>query len=98
MEGRLRGLGNRERFEGFITVKDLKDSYPVQLANYVVANGIQEKPTFSWWIPYTLKKRTAIISKVKSKYWERSHKYRVRVPKNVKGAKRIDAKNGDKLQ
>ena len=42
-----------------------------------------------------LKKRIAIISKVKSKYWERTHKYGIRVPKNVKEAKRIDTENGD---
>ena len=79
----------------WVTMKDLKDSYPVQLADYAVANGIQKKPAFAWWIPYTLKKRTAIISKVKSKYWERTHKYGIRVPKNVKEAERIDAENGD---
>ena len=77
------------------TMKDLKDSYPVQLADYAIANGLQKKPAFAWWVPYTLKKRIAIISKVKSKYWERTHKYGIRVPKNVKEAKRIDTENGD---
>ena len=79
------------------TMKDLKDSYPVQLADYAIANGLQKKPAFAWWVPYTLKKRIAIISKVKSKYWERTHKYGIRVPKNVKEAKRIDTENGDTL-
>lgn len=45
-----------------------------------------------------MKKRTAIIGKMKSsKYWERTHKYGVRVPMNVKEAFEIDAENGNTL-
>ena len=55
-------------------MKDLKDSYPVPLAaDYAVANAIQDEPVFAWWVPYKLKKRIAIISKVKSKYWQKTH-------------------------
>ena len=72
---------------GWVTVKDLKESYSAPLADYAVANFLQDKPVFAWWIPYTLKKRTAIIGKMKSiKHWERTHKYGVRVPRNVKEA------------
>eukprot|EP00978_Attheya_sp_CCMP212_P034976 scaffold149828_cov60-Attheya_sp.AAC.1 len=42
-----------------------------------------------------MKKRGRIISKVKSKYWARAHKYGIRVPKNIKEAKEIDLENGD---
>ena len=79
----------------WVTMKDLKDSYPVPLADYATQNALQEEPAFAWWVPYTLKKRIAIISKVKSKYWQRTHKYGVRVPKNWKEAKEIDSENGD---
>ena len=81
----------------WIAMKDLKDSYPVQLADYSVANKIQDEPAFAWWVPYTMKKRVAIISKVKSKYWQRTHKYGVRVPKNIAEAKAIDAANKNTL-
>ena len=79
------------------SMKDLKDSYPVKLADYAVMNGLQGKPAFAWWVPYTIKKRKAIIGKVKSKYWERTHKYGIRVPKTIQEAKRIDEENGDTL-
>eukprot|EP00978_Attheya_sp_CCMP212_P023207 scaffold70488_cov59-Attheya_sp.AAC.9 len=42
-----------------------------------------------------MKKRDRIISKVKSKYWARTHEYGIRVPKNIKEAKEIDLENGD---
>ena len=81
----------------WIKLKDLKDSYPIPLADYAVANNIQSEPAFAWWVPFTLKKRTAIISKVKSKYWQRTHKYGIQVPKSVKEAYAIDRQNGNTL-
>jgi len=33
----------------------------------------------------------------KSKYWQKTHKYGVRVPKNVREAREIDDKNGNTL-
>lgn len=59
--------------------------------------GIAHEPAFAWWVPHVLKKRKRIISKLKSKYWERTHKYGVEIPKTVADAKRIDGKNGDTL-
>ena len=53
----------------WVSLKDLKDSYPVQLAEYAVQAKIHDMPTFAWWVPYTLKKRGVIMSKIKSKYW-----------------------------
>ncbi|GAX26404.1 hypothetical protein FisN_UnNu099, partial [Fistulifera solaris] len=36
-------------------LKDLKQSHPLQLAEFAVARQIAEEPAFSWWVPYTLK-------------------------------------------
>ena len=44
-----------------------------------------------------MKKRNQIISKVKSKYWTRTHKYGVRIPKSVKELIALDKSNGDTL-
>jgi hypothetical protein len=35
------------------------------------------------------------INKVRPKYWERTHKYGLEVPKKIEDAKRIDTENGD---
>ena len=62
----------------WVTLKDLKESYPIPVADYAIANDLQDKPAFAWWTPYNLKNRTAIIGKMKSsKHWERTHKYGV---------------------
>ena len=44
---------------------DVKDSYPIELAEHATANNIDDKPAFVWWIPFTLKRRDNIISAVK---------------------------------
>jgi hypothetical protein len=44
----------------------LKESNPVQVAEYAVANGIDAKPAFAWWLPFTIKKKVSIIAKVKT--------------------------------
>lgn len=79
------------------TMKDMKDSYPVELAEFAVENGYADEPAFAWWISYVLKKRDRIVAKVKSKYWQRTHKYGLRVPKTVKEAIEIDRENGNTL-
>jgi hypothetical protein len=63
----------------WIALKDLKESYPVQLAEYAVQAMLAEEPAFAWWVPYTLKKRNLIIAKIKSKYWIRTHKFGIKI-------------------
>ena len=48
-------------------MKDVKESYPVQLAEYTVEARLSQEPAFVWGVPHVLKKRTTIIAKVKSR-------------------------------
>ena len=81
----------------WVQLKDLKESNSIELAEYAVQARISEEPAFAWWCPYVLRKRNRIISKLKSKYWQRTHKYGIRVPHSVKEAIAIDQANGDTL-
>ena len=83
----------------WIAMKDVKDSYPVQLAEYATAARIAEEPAFAWWSqPHVLRrKRNRIIAKLKSKYWVRTHKYGIKIPKNVYEARQFDHENGNTL-
>ena len=83
--------------ETWTNLKDMKESFPVETAEYSIQARIHEEPAFAWWVPHVISKRKAIISKVKSKYWSRTHKYGIRIPKTVKEAKMIDAENGNSL-
>ena len=81
----------------WISLKDLKESYPVQTAEYAVAAKIAMEPAFAWWVLHTLKKRNRIISKVKSKYWLRTNKFGIWIPKSVEEAKCLGQENSDTL-
>ena len=79
----------------WVSLKDMKTGYPVELAEYARLNHIDNEPAFTWWVPYTLKKRSAIINNVKSKYWQRTHKYGIRIPKTIQEALAIDKENNN---
>ena len=81
----------------WVALKDLKELYPVQVAGYSVTAKISMEPAFAGWVPHTLKNYSCIISKVKSKYWLRMHKFGIRIPKSVEEAKQLDQENGDTL-
>ena len=36
-------------------LKDLKESNPVEVAEYAVGAKIVSEPAFAWWVPFTLK-------------------------------------------
>ena len=74
----------------------MKD-FPVEVAEYAVTQGIDHEPTFSWWVPYILKKRDRIIAAVNKRYHKRTHKFGIRVPKTVEEAKLLDQENGNTL-
>jgi hypothetical protein len=72
----------------------VKDSNPIQLAEYAVANRLQEGPAFKWWVSETLRTRNRIIATVKKRYWKTSHKYSVWLPHSVQEALQIDKETG----
>ncbi|KAI2502008.1 Reverse transcriptase (RNA-dependent DNA polymerase) [Fragilaria crotonensis] len=45
----------------WVPLADLKDSYPVQVADYAVTNNLSNEPAFRWWVPFVLKKRERIL-------------------------------------
>jgi hypothetical protein len=47
-------------------LKDLKESNPVDVAEYVTARNLDDEVAFAWWVPYTLRKKATIIASVKS--------------------------------
>jgi hypothetical protein len=75
-------------------LKDLKESNPVEIAEYAVANKLVEEPAFKWWVANVLRRRNRIISKLKSRYWKTTHKFGIRVPKSADEAYKIDLETG----
>jgi hypothetical protein len=58
-------------------------------------NWTRNQWPFAWWVDYVHKKKEAILSKLKSKYW--IHKYGTGVPKLVEHALKLDQQNGNTL-
>jgi hypothetical protein len=76
-------------------LKDMKESHPVDVAEFAKSRGIHEEPAFAWWVPYTLRKRDVIIASIKTRVRKTTHKYGIEVPMDVEGGYRTDEKNGD---
>ena len=81
--------------EQWIPLKLLKETNPLDCAEFSVARDIQHEPAFCWWVPWTLKKRDRVIAGINSRVRKATHKYGIEVPTSVTHALRIDAKNGN---
>jgi hypothetical protein len=78
----------------WVPLADMKESYPVQVAEYAVGNQIASEPAFAWWVRHVLRRRDRIIKKVRTRYLKRTHKYGIEVPKSVEQALAIDVRTG----
>ena len=81
----------------WVVLKEIKDSYSLQLAEYAVAAKIPMDIAFAWWLHHTLKNRNRIIIKVESKYWLKTHKFGINVPKTMNQEIEFDSENGNTL-
>ena len=78
-------------------LSDVKESFPVEVAEYAISRDISKEAAFHWWVPYVLKKRDRIIKAVNKRYLKRTHKYGIELPKTFKEAVDLDKRNGNTL-
>ena len=71
--------------------------HPVETAEFARARGIDDEVAFTYWVPYTLRKRDVIISAMKSLMNQISHKYGIEVPTSVKHSVELDEANSNHL-
>ena len=77
---------------------NLKESFPVEVANYAVSNGIDSDPAFAWWwVLFTILRRNRIIAAVNSRYHKWTHKFGIEVPKTWDGCLRLAEEAGNTL-
>ena len=81
----------------WMQLSDLKETNPVDVAEYVTARNLVDEVAFQWWVPYTLRKKARIIAAVKSRAKRKTHKYGIEVPQSVEDAFRIDRENGNSM-
>ena len=77
-------------------LKDLKESNPVEVAEYANVKKVKELACI-WWANNVLNKYDCMIAKVESCYWIHTHKFGVLIPVSVKEALQLDDKTGTDL-
>ena len=83
--------------QSWIDLNIMKESNPVEVAEFAMAHGIDKEPAFRWWVPYTLRKRDIIVSAVKTRAKKTTHKYGIEIPRSIAHAQELDSQNGDTL-
>ena len=89
----------KDQSTSWIALSNIKESFPVQAAEYAVANNIAHMPAFRWWVKPILKKRETLIAKINTKRPHRKGrmKFGVIVPDSVEHALELDRMNGNTL-
>jgi hypothetical protein len=76
---------------------DMKESNPVEVAEYAIARGIDIEPAIAWWVDWTIKQRDRIVAAVNNRSLKQTHKFGIAIPQNVDKANRLDKENGNAL-
>ena len=87
----------RDGSESWVKLSEMKESHPVETAEFAKARGIYCEPAFAWWVPYTLRKRDVILAAVKSRIRKKTHKYGIEIPTSIEHAIELDRKIGNSL-
>ncbi len=74
------------------TLRDLKESNPIEVAEYAVANDLCDQLAFAWLVPFTLKKRDRIVASIRTraKHRKKDYKFGIELPRTIKRALEID--------
>ena len=81
--------------QSWVPLKDIKETHPIEVAEYVKAHSLIDEPAFAWWAPYTLKKRDRVIMTVNARLRKKTHKFGIELPTSVAHAYELDRKNGN---
>ena len=77
---------------------DLMREYPIEIANYVKNNNLQDEDAFSWWVHKSLVHHQRMVSKVKSEYWKKTHMFGIELPKTYTDCERLDHETENDLR
>ena len=72
----------------------MKESYPIETAEYAISRGTDDEPACLWWVGPTLKRRKAIIAALTTRMRQTKHKYGIEIPTSIEHAKELDRKDG----
>ena len=79
----------------WLPLHQVKNSNPVELAEYACKQNIEKEPAFNWWVKHVIKKRTRMVNKVKTRMRKGNMKFGIIIPTTVKEALALDRDNGN---
>eukprot|EP00804_Cyclotella_cryptica_P029418 CCRYP_013348-RA/>CCRYP_013348-RA protein AED:0.42 eAED:0.42 QI:0/0/0/1/0/0.5/2/0/176 len=64
-------------------LSDLKESHPLQVAEFAFAAQIADEPAFNWWVSWVLRRGTGLSPwlSASAPYHKRTHKYGIELPR-----------------
>ena len=80
----------------YISLKDIKEHNPAEIAEYIIANKLEKEPAFTWWVRTAIKQRDSMISKM-AKRVRKQMKFGIDIPATCEEAVAFDKKNGNTL-
>jgi hypothetical protein len=89
-----------ERWDGTTSwdrLMDLKESNPVEVAEYAAVESLLDTPAFVWWAPHVLNTRSRIIADLTKRYHKRTRKFGIEVPKSWDDCVKLDKENNNTL-
>ena len=84
--------------QSWIPLKDVKESNPLETAEYATSRGIDTEPAFAWWVKHVERIKSRAISRLRA---SQQSKHRIRfgieVPDTIDEALNLDKTNGNDL-
>ena len=87
----------RDGSTSWLSLKELKNSNSVEVAQYAIDNRIDLEPAFDWWVHDVIRRKKRLIKMSQSYRLRTGYKFGLRVPNTVAEALEIDKERGDAL-
>ena len=81
----------------WVSLKELKEAHPIEVAEYALANNLQDEPAFKWWVVKVLRKRDHLIGKIQIRAVRKPGrtKFGIAIPLHADQATAYDKENGN---
>ena len=84
--------------QSWIPLKDVKESNPLETAEYAISQGIDKEPAFVWWVKHVQRTKSRIVNRVRaSRQAKHRIKFGIKVPNTVEEALSLDTDNRNDL-
>ena len=77
-------------------MNNIKETNPIEVSEYAIANALQNEPAFAWWVNTALKRGNIMIGRVARRV-RKNVKFGITIPKNYDEAVELDRISNNKI-